>query len=476
MSSGLGWLTPDVIQALGWTLVHFLWQGAAIALLLYIVTAFSRSALVRYNASVGALVAMAGSPLVTFLVLQSGSGGALHSNAIANSANSLNAMHALTNPTSALPLMTAAEQPIDWLSWFVWAWFAGVLVFGLRALGGWVLLERLRRERAEPVVASLRQQCLALQRRLGLSRTVQYLESHLMDSPAVVGWFRPVVLLPVTALTGLSPEQLEAVIVHELAHIKRLDCFVNLFQIAAETVLFYHPAVWWVSRCVRTERENCCDDVAVSICGNPGEYARALTLMETWRAAPALVLAANSGSLKSRISRLLGFRSITRSVPRGGLAAVGILCAAGALLASTTFNVTFSHASDPDLAAPQATEQSTESVVPADAPAVLAAGVSGPGVSALRAAATVPMASRAQIAPMRTGDAVRTRSCRAGPDCSNGACATNASRGIVRKRVLYRRASGGRHHEPQRGRFDRAQDSGGYSGIHPRHAGDGLES
>src|SRR6185437_5015097 len=172
--------------------------------------------------------------------------------------------------------------------------------------------------------------------------------------PAVMGWFRPVVLIPVTALTGLSPDQLEAVIVHELAHIKRLDCFVNLFQIAAETVLFYHPAVWWVSKAVRTERENCCDDIAVSVCGNPGGYARALAIMEGWRATPALVVAANSGSLRSRVGRLLGAETITRSISRGGLAAVGLLCAAGALFATTTVNGIFGPISESGVVEPAA--------------------------------------------------------------------------------------------------------------------------
>jgi hypothetical protein len=142
-----------------------------------------------------------------------------------------------------------------------------------------------------------------------------------------------------------------------------LDCFVNLFQIAAETLLFYHPAVWWVNRSIRAERENCCDDIAVSVCGNAHDYARALTLMETWRATPALVLAANNGSLKLRISRLLGFQAITHSVPRGGLAVVGFICAAGALLAGTTFNRTYSHLSDFEPATAEQIQESTAPVV-----------------------------------------------------------------------------------------------------------------
>lgn len=332
-----------MIEALGWTLVHFLWEGAAIALLLFVALAWTRRASLRYALGLAAMLLMSVAPVVTFFVLRS---KPLPQTAASPVAQAWSILTALPNSPAAVQ----SVQSIDWLSACVWAWLAGVAVFGIRALGGWMLLERLRREKAQPVMVSLQRRCMVLQERLGLARTVRYLESHRVDAPAVVGWFRPVVLLPMTALTGLSQEQLEGVIAHELAHIQRFDCFVNLFQIAVETALFYHPAVWWVSRTMRHERENCCDDVAVKVCGSATTYARALTMMETWRATPALVLAANSGSLKSRISRLLGLHNITHSVPRAGLAAVGVLCAAGALLASTTFNVSFAHSSDPILA------------------------------------------------------------------------------------------------------------------------------
>src|SRR5260370_37969941 len=125
-----------------------------------------------------------------------------------------------------------------------------------------------------------------------------------------MGWFRRMVLLAVKAFTGLSEAQLQLVIVHELAHIQRLDPFVNVFQIFVETLLFYHPAVWWLNKRIRTEREHCCDDIAVSLCGNPVEYARALTLMEEWRSAPALAMAANRGPLSKRIFPVLRLESI----------------------------------------------------------------------------------------------------------------------------------------------------------------------
>jgi hypothetical protein len=122
------------------------------------------------------------------------------------------------------------------------------------------------------------------------------------------------------------------VIVHELAHIQRLDPFVNVFQIAIETLLFYHPAVWWLNQRIRAEREHCCDDVAVSLCGNPVEYARALTLMEEWRTAPALAMAANRGPLSERIFRVLGLKP-TGAGTRGIGLTGGVLCLTAALVA-----------------------------------------------------------------------------------------------------------------------------------------------
>jgi hypothetical protein len=218
------------------------------------------------------------------------------------------------------------------LPWLVEAWLAGVAFFGLRSAGGFLLLERERRKQSTTPTARVLEICQTLQRRLGLDRTIRYCVCKWLQAPAVIGWFRPIVLLPVTALTGLSEEQLRSVIAHELAHIQRLDPFVNLFQIAVETLLFYHPAVWWLNQRIRAEREHCCDDVAVALCGNPVEYARALTLMEEWRIAPVLVMAANRGPLSERIFRVLGRRPIGSEARGIGLTG-GLVCLTAALVA-----------------------------------------------------------------------------------------------------------------------------------------------
>jgi hypothetical protein len=164
---------------------------------------------------------------------------------------------------------------------------------------------------------------------------VRYVCSKAVESPAVIGWLRPIVVLPLSALAGLTPWQIEAIIAHELAHIRRWDAWVNLFQVATETLLFYHPAVWWVNRVIRNEREHCCDDVAVAACGNAPGYARALALLEESRSAAALVMAANGGALTSRIGRLLGVKRASRSISAPSIAVLAVLSIAGALMAGT---------------------------------------------------------------------------------------------------------------------------------------------
>ena len=163
----------------------------------------------------------------------------------------------------------------------------------------------------------------ALSARLGLTRTVRLLESTRLQVPVVVGWLRPVLLVPTAVLGGLSPQQLEAVIAHELAHIRRHDYLVNLLQSAVETLLFYHPAVWWVSSAVRAEREHCCDDLAVVACGDAVLYARALTAIETLRHEEMGVAMAITGSpLLARVRRLLGAKPPTTAASSGWIVAL----------------------------------------------------------------------------------------------------------------------------------------------------------
>ena len=339
MTHFASWVSPAVMRTLGWALVHFLWQGLALAALLSAAMAMCRSASARYALGVGALVLMLAAPVVTFGILWSSRPDANISLAPSISLSALPRILAQRSAASApAGAMAAPNSPAraDALLWFVELWFAGVIILSLRTAGGVLLIERMRRKDAKPVTAKLHALCVAVQQQLGLARAIRYCESSLLDAPAVIGWFRPAVLLPLTALTGLSDEQLQAVIAHELAHIRRLDNFVNLFQIVVETLLFYHPAVWWVSKRIRTERENCCDDAAISVCSDAVEYARALALMAEWRSAPALAMAVNRGPLAARVARLVCVGRNRNGVRSAGIAA-SFVCLAGAVLAANAF-------------------------------------------------------------------------------------------------------------------------------------------
>ena len=326
-------LSPDTIHRLGWTLIHFIWQGFALALLFHLAILPVRKVATRYALALAVFVGMAICPIVTFVALRPGS---------TPGPSFMPVFHELAVPAFLPSSAQIAGNSFacDWASVFVLFWLAGVLIFSVRAVGGWIVLERMCRENTEGLSSQLRQRCLSFQRRLGITKVVRYLESRNLDAPAAIGWLRPIILLPVTAIAGLSPQQLDAVIAHELAHIRRCDSLINLFQVAVESCLFYHPAVWWLSRRIRMEREHCCDDIAVAVCGDAAEYARALALMEQWRATPAFALGANSGSLRSRIARLLGMPVTAGAVRTRGLAVVGILVMAGAVFASTSLTKT----------------------------------------------------------------------------------------------------------------------------------------
>src|SRR5712692_8701563 len=337
MTNFAHWISPELMRVLGWTLLHFIWQGAALAALFAVAMAACRSAAARYALAVGTLALMMASPVITFVWLQRETIPAVRSGAqgslpLAGKA----AQHAVVAAVSGAPAAASLSAQPTAILWLVELWFLGVLVLSLRTAGGLLLIERMRRKEIKPIGQELHERCMALQRGMGLDRVIRYCECHRLDAPAVLGWFRPVVPLPLKKITGLTEEQIEAVIAHELAHIRRFDSFVNLFQIATETLLFYHPAVWWVSQRIRAERENCCDDEAIAVCGDAVNYARALTMMEEWRTAPALMMAANRSPLAERVVRLLGWDGTAGRIRVAGLAG-SFICLLGALLAGNAF-------------------------------------------------------------------------------------------------------------------------------------------
>src|SRR5713226_9753638 len=203
MTNATSWLTPELLRAMGWTLLHFLWQGAALAAAFAVTGAVWQSAKTRYAIAVGTLAMMMMAPVVTFLFVNPRNGQASVS---ANSA-AAGAAQQITEMTraAAAAKQSTQAQPGSMI-WLVEAWFFGVVLLSGRTAGGLLLLERMRRREISPVTRALQERCVVLQRKLGIDRAIRYCECQRLDAPAVMGWFQPVVLLPVKALAGLTDE------------------------------------------------------------------------------------------------------------------------------------------------------------------------------------------------------------------------------------------------------------------------------
>ncbi|MET4106565.1 M56 family metallopeptidase [Hymenobacter sp. UYP22] len=330
-------LPAALVRALGWTLVHSLWQGAVVALALAGLLLLLRrhQAEIRYRTAAVALLVLLAlatitfaryytatpepSPVAGFVV---GDEAAVRADGVMPLATAGSAPATRSTAPAVAPAAPTGLQA--WLTYFdnnlpvlVAAWLLGLLAMTLRLLGGLAYVQRLRRYRVQPLAQEWQQRLTALADKAGLKQPVQLLESALVRVPVVVGHVSPVILLPLGTVTGLSTAYLEAILAHELAHVQRRDYLMNLVQSVAETLFFYHPAVWFINACLRTERENCCDDAATALVGgNPLTVARALAALAELTAAPeptetrlAMSALGPDGSVLGRIRRLVQGRT-----------------------------------------------------------------------------------------------------------------------------------------------------------------------
>ena len=297
-------LAAPVVQSLGWALVHFLWQGTVIAG----ATAGALRGLggarstTRYAVACAGLAMMLMAPAVTFVSLN---------------ADEATPSGVIVARPVVVPVRDGASTSLDLgrtpaldvkslLPATVMVWIAGVLLLSARLVVSSFGVGRLKRESTRDVDERVAALLSTLAHRLRLDRSVRVLESAVVRVPTVVGCLRPVILLPASVISGLPVTHLEAVITHELAHIRRHDYIVNAGQAIVETLLFYHPAAWWCSRQIRIEREHCCDDIVVQTCGDRLAYIAALADLEDLRLVhPTLALRASGGRLIDRVRRML---------------------------------------------------------------------------------------------------------------------------------------------------------------------------
>ena len=308
-------VAAPLVETLGWTLLHFVWQalivGAGFALARAV---FARhSCDVRYATGLIALGLLAICPALTFFTL-------LHRQALDSVvapaiATDVQGSAAAAVAASGAGIPASVEA---WLPWLVLAWICGVALVALHSLHQWRVLARIARDHAQPN-PELESALVTVASRFRFVRRIRVLVSEHIDTPTLMGWLKPIILLPTAVALGFPRQQIELILAHELGHLRRYDHVVNLAQAMLETLFFYHPVVHWISNDVRNEREICCDALVLRVTdGERCEYARTLAALEELRHQPAVrfALAASGGVLLDRIRRIVG-------MPAAGLATAG---------------------------------------------------------------------------------------------------------------------------------------------------------
>jgi bla regulator protein blaR1 len=320
---------------IGWTLVHFVWQGALLGLVYAAVRVMLPRGEARYRFGMAMLMALALCPLLTvWRMLEAPSSVVLTAGTMVSST-------AISDGVAMGSTWTWDSGLDAALPWLVLAWSLGVLLLSLRAWRQWRGLKALVRMAEQLPAWQVRVNDMA--KRFGLRRRVRVLCSKVIATPALVGWMRPVILLPMAVACSFPVAQVELILAHELAHLRRWDPLANLFQVALETVYFYHPVVHWISRDVRNEREICSDDLALSISGGDRhEFVAALAeLGELRERHGSLLLAASGGVLLDRVQHMvLPVHEATRARTPARFVAVLL----GAMLVSLTLRLEWKQA------------------------------------------------------------------------------------------------------------------------------------
>jgi len=340
MNTWMATLVP-YIHALGWSLLHFLWQGALIGLLYVLLRGNSSNSVARHRLGMFCLIAMLACPLITLAWLWPEPGAVI----AASTAMSSSVMSAAGAASSETGLPASLERL---LPWGVGLWLLGVCVIALRSFLHWRHLARIVRS-ATSLPRDWQLRLIELSQRFGILRPVRLLSSVQVMAPTLIGWLKPTILLPASLLSGFTPAQIELILAHELAHVRRFDYIANLIQVVIETLLFYHPAVHWICSDVRQQREQCCDDLVLSVGGGQRlAYARTLADLEEWiqgeagrgfgTAMPAL--GAGGGVLLTRVQRIVDPLDAQRALSSrgGGFTLPMLVACAGLLLALLRLN------------------------------------------------------------------------------------------------------------------------------------------
>lgn len=329
----LDWLTSPEWAGITRALLHTIWEATVAAVVLGVILKQTQRPAIRYRCALAALAGVILAGLVTWGVISCPRPASANPPAVPVSSSSVTAVASSPGLVST-PAPSASIAPVavntNWTPWLALGWMTGAAAMLLRAIAQVAGAGRLRRL-SRPLQDERIESILAEARRLsGLSRTVRMAVTDQMTSPAVVGVLMPTLILPLSLVTTLTPEQIRFVLLHELAHIRRGDYLAHLFQLFAEALLFFNPAVWWISRQMRLEREACCDATAIALSGAPADYARTLLRVAESAIHPLPAVAPAFGdrrqpsSLIERVQRLLvpGYQPALRLTWRAMLLAM----------------------------------------------------------------------------------------------------------------------------------------------------------
>ncbi len=342
------YISEEFVYSIGWTIFHSVWIGAVISLLLFIALSIlnRNSAKLRYNVSLGALISM----LIILAVVFTRTLETADKNTFSASSPGIYKTELLASPLPGLDdnknisdakneisqtIINFLNSNYDIVTLF---WLAGILLMAIRFTGGLVYSGRQQRRDNRKSISRLAGLTNELKNKLGIKRRIEIVESLISKVPMTTGILKPVIFMPIGALTGIPYNQVEAIIAHELAHIKRNDYLVNIFQSIIEIILFYHPAVWWISSMIRNEREMACDDVALELSDEKLTYIKALVSiseLETDMASTAVAFSGNKKNLLNRIKRITKMKhSKLNRTDKWTSALMSIIIIAGVLIIS----------------------------------------------------------------------------------------------------------------------------------------------
>jgi len=339
-------VSVDIVHTIGWTLIHSIWQILLIGLCLKILVFLYKnlSANSRYWLSASALILIIAVSVMTFFTYYSSENSIgyaedfpYHEEFNAIQVNHLDPAGFYSGLNQSIPAIISQYITTN-IGLIVSLWLTGLLLFNIRFAGGYWHTHRLKKRNLLPLNNEWKNRLIDLKYKLRINKVIRMAESTVIQIPMVIGHLKPIILLPVGMLTALPYDQVEAIITHELAHIKRNDYLINLIKSFIEVIFFYHPVTWWISSMMNDERENCCDDLTIKTCGESSSLQNALLNLQELNQKPRYIAAAlfkNNHQLLKRIKRMKTIKKTTHGKISGS---AGILILLAGVAIMTTFS------------------------------------------------------------------------------------------------------------------------------------------